>query len=515
MMRTLCRSFWLVGICFTRVAFGSSEARPPSNEPQHAQEPSWHQAELADGLRLALARSEQSERVLLCAGLSAQALGRDSNAQTVALVDLEMRIDALAHERQRTTDADSAWRSFDRLDGDTVTLCVSVPKHELSHALSAMLDVSKPLAPSGDDCEGALGQWREHRGLAELVQADSYAARLRALTWLGSGAPEALAFSLQRIATTGCQNWRAMPAASPSPTALTIVGEIDPVSLEADIRSRRSTRQHLRAARAPYSKSQSLLKLPVQSYPRFVRLRSSEAQASTVIMGWPFIHQGERQSIGLRVIASVIERRLNRTLIPQERRATARLSEVSGYGTFEVEVRPTRSDELSSTEERVLAVIDQLRTNHVTPTEFETALTQATSPAPLSGDLELDRARRMAQKALLSWDPRAMSQPADNYPTVTDLQQWTGRLLSRTNQAELFVEAIAPRQQRGAARSEGQRPRGFAYVVRPGESLQVIARRFRVTIPELIRANHLRHPDQIAPGTRLVIPSVTPTPAPK
>jgi hypothetical protein len=289
---------------------------------------------------------------------------------------------------------------------------------------------------------------------------------------------------------------------------LAVVGDFNLTALESEIRAHRLVRQRLHVTPGQGGRQVTAPRLLEQSFPRFVRLRTNEPE-SALVMGWPVIRQAERQEIGLQVIAFLIEQRLNRTLVARERRATARMSWTNGYGTLQIEVRPTRPDELASTEERVLAVLDQLRTNQVSTTEFESALSQATSPTPVTGDLDLDRALQMAQKALLSWNSRAMTKPADTHPRPTDLLQWISRDLSRARSSEVFLEPIAPRQ-RAAARSEGQRPKGLTYVVKPGESLQMIARKYRVTIPELIRANHLHHPDQIAPGTRLLIPSARP-----
>lgn len=508
-MRTPCRSFWLVGICLARLASGAPETKPPSQEVRKKPEVSWQRSELPGGLRLALASGEPAEQVRLCTGFVVPLRGRDDAEQLSALVDTQMRVEALATEQQRTTGTALAWRRFDRVDGDTVLLCLSVPNDQLASALSTLSDASKSLVATRSDCDRAVEQWRAHHGLAELVRDELQAAHVQELAWLGSGAPPTLGFALRRAAAAGCEHWRAPAVWTPSTISLTVIGDVKPNLLQSEIRAQHSARQRQRAMRPTSAKVPTVPKLPAQSYPRFVRLRSSEVPTSAVILGWPFLLQGERQELGLRVIAAIIEQRLNRSLLPLERRASARVRRAGGTGTFEVEIRPTRADELSSTEERVLAVIDQLRTNHVSSGEIESALAQASSPTPLSGDLELDRAMFMAQKALLSWDARAMSQPADN-PTPAELQQWTGRILSRTNIAEVFLESVAARQ-RGGARSEGQRPKGPTYAVKPGESLQMIARRFRVTIPELIRANRLHHPDQIAPGTRLVIPPATRT----
>ncbi len=52
------------------------------------------------------------------------------------------------------------------------------------------------------------------------------------------------------------------------------------------------------------------------------------------------------------------------------------------------------------------------------------------------------------------------------------------------------------------------------HVVRRGETLSAIARRYGVSTSSIVRANHLRNPNRIVVGTRLVIPVAGVTPPP-
>ena len=57
-------------------------------------------------------------------------------------------------------------------------------------------------------------------------------------------------------------------------------------------------------------------------------------------------------------------------------------------------------------------------------------------------------------------------------------------------------------------RSPERCPRGWGrYTVRPGDTMFLIARRFRVSLDRLIRANpHIQDPDVISPGDVLCVP---------
>ena len=50
----------------------------------------------------------------------------------------------------------------------------------------------------------------------------------------------------------------------------------------------------------------------------------------------------------------------------------------------------------------------------------------------------------------------------------------------------------------------------LAYTVRPGDTLWDISRRAHLDLRQLIRENHLRHPDLIQPGQRLTLPTAPP-----
>jgi LysM repeat protein len=224
------------------------------------------------------------------------------------------------------------------------------------------------------------------------------------------------------------------------------------------------------------------------------------------MVAWPVVRQSERHELGLRQLASLIEQRLNRAWGPHtERRATVRLEWASLEGILGIEVRPTAPGELANTEERVFAIMDQLRSAPVGAAELDSLLADANSRPSLSGDLDLDQALYMAQKALFSWNLHVMLSSAVTAPTAAELQRWVREDLARLNVTEFFSEASAPPQQAGARR-QSQPPKRLTYTVKTGESLQMIAHKFRVSILELIRLNRLHHPDQIAPGTRLTIP---------
>lgn len=67
---------------------------------------------------------------------------------------------------------------------------------------------------------------------------------------------------------------------------------------------------------------------------------------------------------------------------------------------------------------------------------------------------------------------------------------------------------LAVLQPYGWVKAQEEQPKGPVYVVQEGDTLGAIARRFRVSVPELIRANDIRDPNLLSAGARLVIPGL-------
>jgi len=508
-MRILCWSFWLVGICVTNAIHADPLATQQADPVRDRQALQWQSAEVPGGMRLALAKVSPGARVGLCVGFEVQLLARDNKHSVSELLDLEMRTDALANQfSEHHPGGSSTWTRFALTEGATLLECLSVPTEDYASALAAVLETLRPLSLEPNACTQTLEQWRRHEGLARLVDHESIAHLAHELAWLGSRPQQpSIATGLQQIDSEDCAHWQPPGASNPSVVTLTVIGAPDVVATEKAIRSHSAVRQRQRSVHPQHAKATSPLKLPQRTYPRFVRVHGPRGTESSLMVVWPVVRYSERDELGLRQIASLIEQRLDRAWGPHaNRRATVRLHWSGSEGVLGIEVLPTPPGDLASTEERVFAVLDQLRSTPVSTTELNSLLGNVNTWPPLTGDLDLDQALRMAQKALFSWNPRVMVKTSEAYPTPAELQQRIREDLSRLNVTEVFSEAPAPRQQTTAL-GHSQSPKGFAYTVKAGESLQMIAHKFRVTILDLVRVNHLQHPDQIAPGTRLTIPS--------
>jgi len=449
-MRILCWSLWLVGICLTNAVHADPLASQQADTVRDRQAQQWQAAEVPGGVRLGLAKHSPGARVGLCVGFEVQLLARDGKRSVSELIDLQMRSDALANQfSEHDPGGSSTWTRFALTEGATLVECLSVPTEDFANALPAVLETLRPLALETNDCTQTLEHWRRHEGLARLVDKEAIAQRAHELAWLGSRPQQpSIATELQRIDSEDCAHWQPLGASNPSVVTLTVIGAPDVVATEKAIRSHSAVRQRQRSVHPQHAKVASPPKLPERTYPRFVRVHSPRSTESSLMLVWPAIRHNERYELGLRQIASLIEQRLDRAWGPHaDRHAPVRLHWSGIEGMLGIEVLPTHPGDLASTEERVFAVLDQLRSAPVSTAELDSLLMDVNAGPPLTGDLDLDQALHMAQKSLFSWNPRVMVKTSEAYPTPAELQQWIREAFSRLNVTEVFSEAPAPVQQ--------------------------------------------------------------------
>ena len=85
-------------------------------------------------------------------------------------------------------------------------------------------------------------------------------------------------------------------------------------------------------------------------------------------------------------------------------------------------------------------------------------------------------------------------------------------LLVRILAAVCILSVMACSQQRPApvAQTDAEGLAGQGYVVRPGDTLSIIAERYGTTVDEIVSANRISDPDRVRAGSRIVVPNRKP-----
>ncbi len=419
---------------------------------------------------------------------------------------------------------------LDVLDGDVASLCVSVSKTDWESAISIVLQALRPVVVTTQNFGDLREGWRNHQGLGSVLNEDPLQGQLQELTWLGS--PEAAASIPRAIEQTkfmSGSNLIPTTPSKPSRVVLTIAGEYSPQAAEKFLRGNALVREQLRGPRSHISWLAEIAARPSHLSRRFARAKSLKRHAPVVLLSWPISQLDERHAIELKVIAHLLEHRLNRAGgLEANPIANCRLIVGRGFGSFVVEVTTKPAIEIDALEKSILSAIDQLRTSTINDSEMQLAIEKATSPSFGVMQSALDQAWTATQRA---YDFAGHAQPI----TIHDLnlRRLVEKDLLPENLAEMFIEAAPPRpvpvpsrnvrnlgsskakarpgsQYSGGHMRAGQPPMnrraGRIYTVHKGESLQMIAHKYHVTIAEIIHANGIQHPDQIQPGAAIVIP---------
>ncbi len=422
--------------------------------------------------------------------------------------------------RERFASEPEDSRRLDVVDGDVAVLCVSTTSDHWASAMAIALEIMKPVTVTVASWMSISEKWRNHAGLAAVLDDNPLRRQLQALTWLGnSEATLSIQDSVQPSLALRPEDVVRAAASKPQRFVVTVAGQYDATKVEQWMR--RQAPSLFKPGREPQPPAP--IAQPTRQNPRFAHERIPHSEGHVWLFSWPISHLDESYASSLELVAQLIERRLNRTsILDKAGTASCELLVGRGFGSLVVEIRSPVLLELDRVEKWVFSAIEQLGYGPIDRNELAQAKEQATYRTMPPESSPIDRAWTTTQRRLrLRNASRAPKTPTATQPEILRLIE---RDLNRRSVAEIFGEAApAASQARGRgtarARERASTPRGDRkltnlrggriYVVQNGESLQMIANKFHVTIPELIRANGLRHPDQIRPGARIVVPAAS------
>lgn len=493
---------WSIGLLGVTLA-GTALAQTTTSEHADAM-PAFgaeRSVELPGGIRLNVQSTVHAAQAGLCIAFSAVEEPRDWSRQATALVDLDSRLERIEVAFAKAASANAAWQKHAQLHADTATVCLGVPESDLNAALVVLLEGLRNTRVTAAELGSALGKWHNHEGLARLTSGDQEPAqRAEALAWLGGGAEDSLlAGQVSQILGRGLDHWLPTPAIGWR-ISLSAVSSLDLNDMKSAVLAQPAVRQYSRGRGiAPPTK----VSVPAQRHPRFARMHVNGGKTARVTFAWPLPNLG-----GYCPTAETVAHWLQKHLSAQKNDGplvAASLRAGQGFGTLMVTVQPPPGDTLDSVEKRLWSAIDRLQSGALGTADLLGEPVSATGDAT---SLVLDQARHWAEFGLVNC--QGNSSRTGGSTTVAGVQQLVKLYLTRQGVSELVSEPRASNAASSVRPASGHAPRAPAgavqYAVQPGESLRSIARKFRTNIADLLAINHLPHPDQIAPGTKIWVP---------
>jgi len=488
--------------------------------PEHA-ETGYGQVDLGGNFGLVLGPPDTSGKVAVCLGVGVGVSGIDPYRRAAAIAEMELRREFVSKAfHERFGSAASLAQSLDIVNADRAAICVGAPTESVNDAVSVVLEALRPTSLTAERWSEVVQGWRNHEGLAATTNDNPLRRQLQSLMWLGSpDATVSIAQSIeQSLGLYGEKVARSAPTRLQGPVLVT-TGEYSPSDVEKYIRLHPLVREFTRVPDRAQPARQAIPE-PKAKSPRFTRERSESLDGHLWLFGWPISHLDAAHACGAEVLARLLEHYLNaQTPLGKAGIVTCLVQSQHSYASFVVEVR-SKSLDIEAVEKWVWSGIEQLKNGQFNRAEMQEAIERGKSRVNFTEPL--DRAWAIAARSFpldagIRRDVWNLSQP--------ELSRIAQQDLDHRRVSEIFGEALPPRPRamafsRGTSsthRTKGSKAKiatpirsnrgpGRIYTVHPGESLQMIAHRFHVTVPEIIRENRLSHPDQISPGTKIFVP---------
>ena len=520
-------SLGLIGLGLFGVLQGPpSVAAAGSEAPTNRALAEPRQVEVTGGLRLLMAPPDDSGALAACVGYVVGIAVNDPAKRAGAIADLELRRENMARAYQeRLGEPAQASRILDILNGDVAILCVSASNGTWEAMLSVAVEAIRPVTLTSSKWSSLVEQWRNHQGAAALVGDDPLQRQLQALTWLGSfDATVSIRSSIEPSSLIHFDDVARAGPAKPQRFVVGVSGQYQPRSVEQWIRANQLIREQTQShARRPVLLSVQATP-SVRQNPRFVHERVPHPQGHAWLFSWPISHLDAGRAASFDAVAQLIERRLNRTSkLGKESSISCELRKGRGFGSLVIELRSRTLVDLDTIDKWVFSTVEQLRTTSNEKNDLAQVAEWMSNQDDAASHPPLERAWTMTQEALLQ--KGTPGTPRLALTSEADVARLVDHDLNRRSVAEIFAEAQDPvvspthgrtSNSRNKKPANASRPQGNhiplnhrggrIYVIQNGESLQTIARKFHVTIGEIIRENGLHHPDQIRPGARIVIP---------
>jgi predicted Zn-dependent peptidase len=392
---------------------------------------------------------------------------------------------------------------------DSTHFCVSVPSRELPVALWAharRLNTRAPPPKALKRHARLLRSESQHLLAEQPYQAAQ--ARVQELAFLGYApyqyAPPIAATLLSRRALPHLASFLARYYV-PRNAVLAVVGDFDPDRAmplaEKHFAARRSSR---RAAL-----QETFGALPRRTSPRYGMFHSKQAPDIGMFFGWVLPRTGQRQRGALELAAAILgsgeTSRLSRDLVRRRgwaREVTARVEPFKGPGLLTFRILAGSRADPKQVEKVVEQHVTGLAYRDPSPDELDKARTKLQAEWLRELDGPLNRARLIGEREAIFGDAELLGQRYSLHASITPSEVRNAVSTLMKPWQRVVVEVYPPH----APVPPSAVPMKRFHIVRSGDTLIGIARRYGTSVADLANRNKVNPKSPIFPGQKLEVP---------
>ncbi|MFO7177587.1 MAG: LysM peptidoglycan-binding domain-containing protein [Pseudomonadota bacterium] len=485
-----------LALCLAGVALASGARAEDVAAPDGREKSGYAVLEFFEsGLRVVMHAEPSSATAAACTSFPA-GLGRDGSyrgelARVVAETVREGGRRARGAHFTRLVESRGG-RTEVTLDGDRAVFCTVVPAHELPLALWVESGRHRPHALTEENFAARVTARRlggEHDRAEEVHRR----ARWLAFPLVGGLSPTSMEPTLEEARRFHREHYDLAGA------VLAIAGNFEPNAI-------RDVVDELFEHRDASSVDLPPPRAPRQTSPRYMAVEAADLRAPIYERAWVVPGAETREHRALELLAELLSGPTSPLYEPLVGSGNAldvrgRIDRSQGEALFAIQVFGGAPAVTNDLESRIDAVLDRVRDGTMSTDAIARARRRLELRSRFALQESVEQARWLAARVALGLapDPRAMDRELASI-TAEEIRRVANRFLPA---ARHVVVELLPREAREPFRLVGPR----VHVVRPGDALARIARREGTSVAELARLNGIDPKRPLRPGQKIRLPT--------
>ncbi len=485
-----------LALCLASVTLSSGVRAEEAKAPAELAGSGYATVEvLESGLRVAMHVEPSSATVAACTSFPA-GLGRDGRyrgelARTVAEIVREGGRRARGAHFTRLVESRGG-RMEVSLGVDRAVFCTVVPAHELPLALWLESARHRPHAFTEETFSARVAELRLGRALDRLEEVHTR-ARWLAFPLVGGVSPTSMEPSLEDARRFHREQYALGGA------VLAIAGSFDPTAARAMIDESFGPRDS-----SPVEASRP--RAPRQTSPRYMAVEAAELRGTIHERAWVVAGAETEEHVALELLAELLSGPTSPLYEPLvgsglALAVRARVDQRSGEDLFAIQVHGAATATPADLDARIDSALGDVRARSMSAEEVSRARQKLDLRTRFALQESVGQAHWLAARVALGLAPGpARGRQARASGTAAPIRRLAHRVRAA---ARHIVVELVPREAREPFRLVSPR----VHVVVPGDALARIARREGITVAELVRLNGIDPKRPLRPGQKIRLPT--------